>query len=422
MRGTVIRYNYLHHINGFEGRGCVGVYLDDQFSGTEISGNVFYEVTRAAMVGGGRDCTIANNIFVDCVPAVHVDARGLGWAGRGMGGLKAKLTKFPYKQPPWSTQYPELVNILDDDPMAPKGNVIARNICVGGKWDSFAAQAKPLITFEDNLLDADPRFVDAEELDFRLRKDSPAWDLGFRRIPVEKIGLYADASRASWPVVSRVRPLEKRAASPAASRKEAVVFRVPRVADGVPRIDGTIDSGEWPVGDDAKTMSVAQGIRGEKVSPPSDAWLLWDDSALYIAVSNAINPKFPLLPGNTWGQDDAVEIALRDPGAGENAWIILLRGYPSGHFESSAEAGAPEKVVKQAAKGVEYRARQVDDKTWTTEWRIPLKSIGIDPRKESKLQFNISVRKTADNQWVEWQGTGGNTWQVENAGVLKLVR
>lgn len=29
MRGNVIRYNYLHDISGFEGKGCVGVYLDD---------------------------------------------------------------------------------------------------------------------------------------------------------------------------------------------------------------------------------------------------------------------------------------------------------------------------------------------------------------------------------------------------------
>ena len=66
MRGTAIRHNYFHDISGFEGRGCVGVYLDDQFSGTEVFGNLFYKVTRAAMIGGGRDCTIANNIFVDC--------------------------------------------------------------------------------------------------------------------------------------------------------------------------------------------------------------------------------------------------------------------------------------------------------------------------------------------------------------------
>ncbi|MGE5530779.1 MAG: right-handed parallel beta-helix repeat-containing protein, partial [Bacteroidota bacterium] len=53
MAGTVIRNNYLHHINGFEGRGCVGVYLDDQFGSTNITDNLFFNVTCAAMVGGG---------------------------------------------------------------------------------------------------------------------------------------------------------------------------------------------------------------------------------------------------------------------------------------------------------------------------------------------------------------------------------
>jgi hypothetical protein len=65
MRGTIIRHNYLHHINGFEDRGCVGVYLDDMFCGTEISGNLFYRVTRAAFIGGGRDCVVSHNLFVD---------------------------------------------------------------------------------------------------------------------------------------------------------------------------------------------------------------------------------------------------------------------------------------------------------------------------------------------------------------------
>ncbi|MBM3890450.1 MAG: right-handed parallel beta-helix repeat-containing protein, partial [Verrucomicrobia bacterium] len=87
MRGTVIRCNYLHHINGFEGRGCVGVYLDDMYCGTTIASNLFYKVTRAAFIGGGHDNTIANNIFVDCKPAVHVDARGMGWAHAMPEGL-----------------------------------------------------------------------------------------------------------------------------------------------------------------------------------------------------------------------------------------------------------------------------------------------------------------------------------------------
>ncbi|MBT4817864.1 MAG: hypothetical protein HN742_30415 [Lentisphaerae bacterium] len=419
QRGTVIRNNYLHHINGFEGRGCVGVYLDDQFSGTEISGNLFYNVTRAAMIGGGRDCTIENNIFVNCVPATHVDSRGLGWAARGGDGLRKKLEKMPYTTPPWSVQYPSLVSILEDEPMAPKGNVIARNICIGGKWGSFGAKAKPLVTFTDNLLEEDPLFVDAEKLDFRLRKNSPAWALGFEPIPFGKIGVYDAPERASWPVASPVRPMIKRAAAPAHARKRAVVFTVPHTTRS-PVIDGIIIPDEWSVTDPRRTMSVAQGLKGHKISPPSRAWLQWDTDALYVAIDNAINPKFPIQPGNTWGQDDAVELAFCNPGSGKDAPILVLRGFPSGHFESSDEAGALPLSVKRAAKGVRFQARQVSDKSWITEWRIPFRSLDIDPAKHRKIQFNLSVRKTADNQWVEWQGTGGSTWKVDNAGILEF--
>ncbi|HNT87605.1 MAG TPA: right-handed parallel beta-helix repeat-containing protein, partial [Candidatus Hydrogenedentes bacterium] len=80
MRGHMIRHNYLHQITGFEGRGCVGVYLDDMFASATIYGNIFHEVTMAAFIGGGRDNTVEDNIFVDCDPALHVDARALGWA------------------------------------------------------------------------------------------------------------------------------------------------------------------------------------------------------------------------------------------------------------------------------------------------------------------------------------------------------
>jgi len=206
MRGTIIRNNYFHDIHGLEGRGCVGVYLDDQFSGTEVSSNVFYKVTRAAMIGGGRDCAIENNVFVDCLPATHVDARGLGWAASGGDGLRNSLRSMPTMETPWSARYPKLVNLLEDDPMAPKGNIIARNICVGGRWGDFKGKARPLVKFQDNLLDQDPLFVDASHQNFQLQDGSPAYQLGFKRIPIEKIGLYQDERRASWPVAHLVRP------------------------------------------------------------------------------------------------------------------------------------------------------------------------------------------------------------------------
>jgi len=43
--------------------------------------------------------------------------------------------------------------------------------------------------FDLNSLVTDPLFVDAEKGDFRLKPDSPAFKLGFKFIPIERIGL-----------------------------------------------------------------------------------------------------------------------------------------------------------------------------------------------------------------------------------------
>ncbi len=200
MRGNVIRHNYLHDISGFRQRGCVGVYLDDQFSSAEIVGNLFCRVTSAAFIGGGRDCTIANNIFVDCKPALHIDARGLNWCAPELPRMKQSLEAMPYRGPLWAARYPKLVSILDDQPMAPKGDLIARNIFVGGRWDNIESQAKPFLKLQDNLIGQDPHFVDRQAGNFQLKADSPAYRIGFQRIPLEKIGLYESPERATWPV------------------------------------------------------------------------------------------------------------------------------------------------------------------------------------------------------------------------------
>jgi len=202
MRGHKIRFNYLHHIHGFEGKGCLGVYLDDCFSSADISSNIFYDVATAILIGGGRDNRMTNNMFLKCNRAFSIDARGLGWA-KGVGVFATKeLIDLNYKQPPWSVKYPELLNILEDEPLAPKGNVMARNICWGGPWGWTEPKALPGVKFEDNLIDVDPRFVGPVPTDFRLAEDSPARQLGFQPIPFDKIGVYASQDRASWPVNS----------------------------------------------------------------------------------------------------------------------------------------------------------------------------------------------------------------------------
>jgi len=229
MRGNIFRYNYLHEISGFQGKGCVGVYLDDMFCGTEIYGNVFNRVTRAAMIGGGRDNSITNNIFIDCVPSVHVDARGLGWYAVYVNPLHKEaefdstISGINYFKPPYSTRYPQLLEIFNDEPAAPKGNIISSNVCSGGNWDkasgfwemSIESKARPYLTMENNIVSptsgiedslsnsfviADPLFSNQENPEqgkFKLDANSPAVKRGFKQIPFDKIGLYKSEYRIS---------------------------------------------------------------------------------------------------------------------------------------------------------------------------------------------------------------------------------
>lgn len=198
MRGTKVRHNYLHHITGFEDRGCVGVYLDDMFCGTEITGNLFYKTTRAAFIGGGRDCLVANNLFVDCDRALHIDNRAQNWASYHVDTtMTERLKKMPFETSPWRERFPKLLTILDDEPAAPKGNVVERNVFVGERWNDVSDGAAPYVTLRDNVIESAPGFVDPDRIAtggdlpaeaFALREDATALQVGFKPLPLEKMG------------------------------------------------------------------------------------------------------------------------------------------------------------------------------------------------------------------------------------------
>ena len=77
------------------------------------------------------------------------------------------LTIYAFSTENWDRPRAEvrgLINILEDEPAAPKGNMIARNVSYGGKWDGVYKDARQYQTIEDNLVDQDPRFVTPEPI------------------------------------------------------------------------------------------------------------------------------------------------------------------------------------------------------------------------------------------------------------------
>ena len=226
FRGNQIRHNFIHHTGGV-GMGSMGVYMDDCVSGTEVFGNVFYKVHWAMFIGGGRDHRVDNNLFVDCDPAMRADGRGLDpspvWHGMVDDTMRKRLAEVPlalYRQ-----RYPEMKSLdryygPPEGPaitgeafkgVPPDDNVIVRNVCVG-KWLEAGWHAtSAMLRLENNLTNAAPSLValpndQSRATDFQLKKDSPAWALGFRRIPVEQIGLREDELRRGLKRLSAADP------------------------------------------------------------------------------------------------------------------------------------------------------------------------------------------------------------------------
>ncbi len=200
MRGTVLRHNHFHDIGptlqskeGFV--DVMAIYLDDCFCGTEIVGNVFERAGRAAMIGGGRDNTLRGNLFIDCHPAIHVDARGTGWANFWFNGkdpfLMQGLQAVPYDRPPYATRYPHLATVLEDEPAKAKYNRIEHNVIVGrGKpIDWLDGLNETTVTVTGNTVVTEGAAVG---LDPRRRTVRVA---GFPPIPFSKIGLRPDVHR-----------------------------------------------------------------------------------------------------------------------------------------------------------------------------------------------------------------------------------
>ncbi|MEI6500228.1 MAG: right-handed parallel beta-helix repeat-containing protein [Armatimonadota bacterium] len=414
MRGNLIRYNYFHDIYGFEGRGCVGVYLDDQFSSATMFGNVFYKVPNATFSGGGRDNVFENNIFVDCNPSVHIDARGLGWQKDGVQRLIDGLKEVPYREEPWRSRYPEMLTLPDQKPGTPFNNLVARNICVGGRWSDIEPIGREGVKFVDNFTEGDPLFVNAKKLDFRLKPESPAFKLGFKPIPIEKIGLYQDRLRASWPVVAPVKTPPVRPAEVAAPDRVLPPMTVSKVAQA-PAVDGTLAPGEWP----ATTFTLQEDPGRTKIKgKPAVARVAHDGQTLYVAVTIPLDKPSALKRTEVWGQDDGMEVCLRSAAAKETP-AFVLHGFPTGKFLSVEDAGVSTAAADKLGKATHFAAK-VEGNAWTGEWAISLAGAGLAYQPGLKLAFNIGVRRCESDEWIIWQGALGPTWRVDNAGVLVL--
>lgn len=186
--GTMIRYNFFHHIDLPEKH--VGhhtnqaIHFDDGGTHTaSVIGNVFYKAGKGRIIAfnGGGEVPIMNNIAVDCPKWIYksksTSTEKLVNRMHKDGLFRTRLEKsIDITLPPYSEKYPVMLAIYNGEKELE--HPFERNYTANG--DYF-------------------QFVDALNMNFNLKKDSSVYmDIpGFEPIPFDKIGLVMDEFRTS---------------------------------------------------------------------------------------------------------------------------------------------------------------------------------------------------------------------------------
>ena len=284
------------------------------------------------------------------------------------------------------------------------------------EWEAWQALGQ-----DRHSVVADPQFVDAAKDDYRLRPESPAFALGFKPIPVDQIGPYADASRASWPIVEAKGAREQMKvdwssqAVPPPPPRNTTPFVARRTTTPVV-LDGILAPAEWP---EAQMVLQEDPGRMAVAGSACAASACHDGKTLYVAVRVPLTDGAKLKIGSAWGKDDGAEVCFQDLSTANPGPVFVIHGFAAGTHESSTEAGTPAALATAVGEAVRFAAK-AEAAQWTGEYAIPLAAAGIEYKPGLKLAFNLGVNRTESGDWIIWVGALGQTWLLQNAGFLVL--
>jgi hypothetical protein len=181
-----------------------------------------------------------------------------------------------------------------------------------------------------------------------------------------------------------------------------------------PVLDGKLEGDEWPPGGlGLGELPDQRKARGA----PLMAKLCADATHLYVAVTTvAMFPEERKL-GRKWGTDEGVELALEGKRADGKPVVYVLRGFTDGTFDSLAVGGATEDEAKAFAQATGYAAA-VDKQVWRCEWSIPFAALRFTPTGGAPLPLNVTVYRSENQQFIQWAGTLGETWDLKRGGRL----
>ncbi|MBE7043582.1 MAG: hypothetical protein E7399_08885 [Ruminococcaceae bacterium] len=179
-RGNEVRFNYIHDMKIIDtntGMKVQAIYLDDGFSSANVHGNIIKDVPSVALFGGGRHNVFEENIIIGCDEPFVFDERYLTW---DQASIRTNTNTVPFTSELWLETYPELKGLMDDEPGAPKYNVIRNNVSMDSPGYRLYETVKQYATeIEDDVIISKKDFVDYNSGNLNLKEDSDV----FKKIP-----------------------------------------------------------------------------------------------------------------------------------------------------------------------------------------------------------------------------------------------
>ncbi|HNS32508.1 MAG TPA: right-handed parallel beta-helix repeat-containing protein [bacterium] len=452
-RGNVIRYNFIHHITEHSSPLTThllkGIYIDALNAGITMTGNVIYRNTDRGIYTHGPDTRVENNILVDNRFSIHhINRSGLISQPLRIKRWKDNsLDRIKYRQPPWAAYYPQLRDMLKHEKGKnigwPEDVIIERNINTEGQFLYMPENLKEGNIIRNNIDGYDPLLVDSGKMDFRIRAGSPVYGInGFSPVPFEKIGLYKDSLRASWPAKRseagkyykpeklEALPYARTRLSPIQFSGKPLYYRVKKRISAV-QIDGRLEKEEWNGLNLDEAMVIERHYSGEnKTGDKSYVWMTYDDKNLYIAVENTPNPFKPGMNENYKKLAEVLnELAIEGLNSRHTWWwqqkldigpVYIFWGHSDGRLEVKNNFNMPYRIAEYIKREIEYKSVIADSENyhWTAEWKIPFEILNIRGVLPEMLRFNMGSARRGG--WFVWVPTGSSVWRIDNAGILML--